>query len=86
MALLSAEAMAELCQTALSSIITGKISSYSIGDSQFTRHNIDSLQKLYQFWKKEASVEANGNSRILRAQINNDDIYPADVEEIVDED
>jgi len=86
MALLSATAMAELCQTALSNIISGKISNYTVGDSSFTRHNIESLQKLYLFWKKEASVEANGNSRILRAQINNDDIYPADVEEIVDED
>jgi len=86
MALLSAEAMAELCQNALSDIITGKISSYSIGDSQFTRHNIESLQKLYQYWKKETAVEANGNSRILKAQINNADIYPADYEEIVEED
>jgi hypothetical protein len=86
MALSSALVLAEAYQTALISILSGKISSYTVGDSTFTRHNISDLEKAYQFWRRQAVKEANGASGgVLHAQVNNIDIDPPDVVQTVDE-
>jgi len=84
MALTSALVLAEAYQTALVSIVSGKISSYTVGDTTFTRHNINDLEKAYQFWRRESFKEANGGN-ILHAQINNLDITPGDIISTVEE-
>lgn len=77
--------LAELYQVALIAIVSGKVSNYSVGDTSFSRHNIKDLQDAYNFWRKQANIEANGGSNVLHAQVINLDITPADVTEIVEE-
>lgn len=86
MALTSALTLAEAYQTALVSIVSGKVSSYTVGDTTFTRHSINDLEKAYQFWRRAAVKEANGAAGgVLHAWTSNLDIDPGDIIETVEE-
>ena len=79
MSLTSALIIAESYQTALIAIVSGKVSSYTIGDTTFNRHSIADLEKAYQYWRHQAQIEANGGSNIYHAEIKNLDIDPGDI-------
>ena len=54
------EEWVEEVETAMSAIITGGVSSYSIAGRSFTKHNLNDLQRLYDFWVDRSSRRRNG--------------------------
>ena len=50
----------DICETALTAIITGGVQSYSIAGRSFTKHNLSDLQRLYDFWVSRAERSKGG--------------------------
>ena len=50
----------ELIDDALAGIISGKLSSYSIGGRSFTRHDIRALEDLRAYWESRQAESRNG--------------------------
>ena len=74
MALYTSEQMAELYQTGLVKLLAGNITSYSIGDTSFTKQDISKLEAGYKYWLNEMSVEANGGYNVMVAEVGRCDI------------
>jgi hypothetical protein len=47
-------------ETAISAIVTGQLSSYSIAGRSFTKHDLATLEKLYQYYRSKANEELRG--------------------------
>ena len=52
--------MAEMYEAAIVSIVGGKLSSYSIAGRSFTKHDLSTLERLYQYYRQKAKEETFG--------------------------
>ena len=52
---------AEIYETAITSLVAGMTSSYSIAGRSFTRLDLDLLHKLYDYWRSRAEETTWGN-------------------------
>ncbi len=60
MPLKSAQEWAELYEAAITSIVAGTVSSYSISGRTFTKHDLGTLEDLYRYWVGKAAEQSNG--------------------------
>lgn len=54
------EEWAELYENALTAIITGGVSSYSIAGRTFTKLDLPTIQRLYDFWTQRVESSRHG--------------------------
>ena len=60
MPLKTAREWVELYETAIESIVTGTVSSYSIAGRQFTKHSLTELETLHRYWLGRAAEDDRG--------------------------
>jgi hypothetical protein len=51
---------AELYEAAITAIVSGGVSSYSIAGRTFTKLDLPTLQRLYEYWGQRVEGERNG--------------------------
>lgn len=51
---------AEAYETAIEAILTGGVASYSVAGTSFTKHNIEGLERLAQYYRSRAEAETTG--------------------------
>ena len=56
----TAEEWADLYEQALTAIISGGVSSYSIAGRTFTKLDLPTVQRLYDFWAQRVESTRNG--------------------------
>jgi hypothetical protein len=52
--------MALMYQTAIESIVTGGLSSYSIAGRSFSKNDLSTLERLFQYYKSKAAEQDRG--------------------------
>ena len=60
MPLKTPQEMAEMYQAAVEALVTGGISSYSIGGRSFTLNNLGQLEDLLRYWTSKAAEQSGG--------------------------
>lgn len=51
---------AEAYETAIEAILTGGVASYSVAGTSFTKHNIEGLERLAQYYRSRTEAEVTG--------------------------
>ena len=51
---------AEAYETAIEALLTGGVSSYSVAGTSFTKHNLEALERLAQYYRSRAEAETTG--------------------------
>lgn len=51
---------AEAYEAAIETILAGGVSSYSVAGTTFTKHNLDGLERLAQYYRSRAEAEVTG--------------------------
>ena len=51
---------AELYESKIEELLTGGIASYSVAGASFTKHSLDGLERLAQFYRSRAEAETTG--------------------------
>lgn len=68
MAIKTAEQRLEEIQTAISGVLASATASYTIDGNTFTRHNLDALRRMEQYWLTQYAQSSGGRPRVSVAK------------------